>query len=122
VFRTLSFIANTQRYHGVGTWNDDGRNYDTATHVNDLAKFITSLNIGPVHLIGRSGRARLLLITALKNPALIRTLTLHEPSLLSVLPAGSAEEKPAREDVARYTAAAVAANKTGNPSNSAAVL
>jgi pimeloyl-ACP methyl ester carboxylesterase len=115
VAKRYRFIAYTQRYHGVGTWNDDGRNYDTATHVNDLAKFITSLNIGPVHLVGRSGGARVSLITALKNPALVRTLTLHEPSLLSVLPAGSAEEKAAREDVARYTAAAVAANKTGDP-------
>jgi pimeloyl-ACP methyl ester carboxylesterase len=55
------------------------------------------------------------LLAALKNPALVRTLTLHEPSLLSVLPAGSAEEKSAREEVARYTAAAAAANKAGDP-------
>jgi pimeloyl-ACP methyl ester carboxylesterase len=115
VARRYRFIAYTQRYHGVGAWSDDGKNYNTATHVDDLSKFITSLNAGPVHLVGRSGGARISLIAALKNPALVRTLTLHEPALLSVLPAGSAEEKAAREDVAKYTSAAIAANKTGDP-------
>ena len=37
------------------------------------------------------------------------------PALLSVLPVGGAEEKAAREDAARYTAAAVAANKADDP-------
>ena len=115
IAKRYRFISYTQRYHGVGAWSDDGKNYNTATHVDDLAKFITSLNVGPVHLVGRSGGARLSLIVALKNPALVRTLTLHEPALLSVLPAGSAEEKAAREDVAKYTSAAIAANKTGDP-------
>ena len=115
VAKRYRFIAYTQRYHGVGAWNDDGKNYNTTTQVDDLATFITSLNAGPVHLVGRSGGARVSLIAALKNPALVRTLTLHEPALLSVLPAGSAEEKAAREDVAKYTSAAIAANKTGDP-------
>jgi pimeloyl-ACP methyl ester carboxylesterase len=115
VAKRYRFIAYTQRYHGVGAWNDDGQNYNTATHADDLAKFITSLNAGPVHLVGRSGGARVSLLAALKNPALVRTLMLHEPSLLSVLPGGSAEEKSAREEVARYTAAAAAANKGGEP-------
>jgi pimeloyl-ACP methyl ester carboxylesterase len=115
VAKRYRFIAYTQRYHGIGAWTDDGKNYKTATHVDDLARFITSLNTGPVHLVGRSGGARVSLIAALKNPALVRTLTLHEPALLSVLPAGSAEEKAAREDVARYTSAAIVANKTGDP-------
>jgi pimeloyl-ACP methyl ester carboxylesterase len=115
VAKRYRFIAYTQRYHGVGAWNDDGKNYNTTTQVDDLATFITSLNAGPVHLVGRSGGARVSLIAALKNPALVRTLTLHEPALLSVLPVGGAEEKAAREDAARYTAAAVAANKAGDP-------
>src|SRR5262245_30364652 len=113
VAKRYRFIVYTQRYHGFGAWNDDGKNYNTATQVDDLAKFITSLNAGPVHLVGRSGGARVSLITALKNPTLVRTLTLHEPALLSVLPAGGAEEKAAREDAARYAAAAVVANKAG---------
>jgi alpha/beta hydrolase fold len=38
------FIAYTQRYHGVGPWKDDGKDYSTATHADDLAKLIMSLN------------------------------------------------------------------------------
>jgi pimeloyl-ACP methyl ester carboxylesterase len=54
VAKRFRFIAYTQRYHGVGAWKDDGQEYSTATHADDLAKFITSLNVGPVHLVGRS--------------------------------------------------------------------
>jgi pimeloyl-ACP methyl ester carboxylesterase len=50
VARRYRFIAYTQRYHGVGAWKDDGKEYSTATHANDLAKFITSLNVGSVLL------------------------------------------------------------------------
>ena len=46
VAKRYRFIAYTQRYHGVGVWKDDGQEYSTATHADDLAKFITSLNVG----------------------------------------------------------------------------
>jgi pimeloyl-ACP methyl ester carboxylesterase len=57
VAKRYRFIAYTQRYHGVGAWKDDGKEYSTATHADDLAKFITSLNVEPVHLVGRSAAA-----------------------------------------------------------------
>jgi pimeloyl-ACP methyl ester carboxylesterase len=115
IAKRYRFIAYTQRYHGVGAWKDDGKEYSVATDVDDLAKFITSLNAGPVHLVGRSGGGARAMIVALKNPALVRTLTLHEPALLSVLPADSAEGKAAREDRAKFSSAAIAANKAGDP-------
>jgi pimeloyl-ACP methyl ester carboxylesterase len=115
VAKRYRFIAYTQRYHGTNPWPDDGKNFSVATHVDDLARFITSLNVGPVHLVGRSGGATRAMIAALQNPALVRTLTLHEPSLLSVLPPASAEGKAAREDWAKMSAAAIAANKAGDP-------
>src|SRR5689334_7864560 len=37
-------------------WPVDGKNYSIRTHVVDLAKFITSLNAAPVHLVGWSHR------------------------------------------------------------------
>ena len=111
------FIAYTQRYHGVGAWNnnDNGKQYSVATHVDDLAKFITLLNAGPVHLVGRSGGGAVAMVAALKNPALVRTLTMHEPAAPFVLPAESAERKAAREDNAKWTSAAREANKAGDP-------
>jgi pimeloyl-ACP methyl ester carboxylesterase len=54
-------------------------------------------------------------ILALKNPELVRTLTLHEPGLPSALAADSAEGKAAREDSAKFTAAARASIKDGDP-------
>jgi pimeloyl-ACP methyl ester carboxylesterase len=115
VAKRYRFIAYTQRYHGVGAWKDDGQEYSTATHADDLDKFITSLKVGPVHLVGRSAGGRIAMTAALKNPALVRTLTLHEPEAPSVLPAGSAEEKAAREDQAKFYSAAIEANTAGDP-------
>ena len=115
VAKRYRFIAYTQRYHGVGAWKDDGKEYSTATHADDLAKFITSLNLGLVHVVGRSSGGRVAMTAALRNPALVRTLTLHEPEAPSVLPADSAEGKAAREDQAKFYSAAIEANKAGDP-------
>jgi pimeloyl-ACP methyl ester carboxylesterase len=82
--------------------------------VNDLASFIASLNAGPVHLVGRSGGGGRAMTVALKNPAMVRTLTLHEPVLLSVLDADGAEGKAAREDQAMFLSVAIAASKAGD--------
>jgi pimeloyl-ACP methyl ester carboxylesterase len=85
------------------------------THADDLAEFITSLNAGPVHLVGRSGGGAVAMVAALKNPALVRTLTMHEPAALFALPAESAERKAAREDSAKWASAAREASKAGDP-------
>ena len=65
---------------------------------DDLTKFITSLNAGPVHLVSWSYGGLIAMSTALENPKLVRSLILYEPSVISVLPAESAEGKVARED------------------------
>ena len=52
IAKRYRFIAYTQRYFGTEPWPDEGKNFSIATHANDLAKFITSLNAGPVHLVG----------------------------------------------------------------------
>jgi pimeloyl-ACP methyl ester carboxylesterase len=109
IAKRYRFIAFTQRYFGTDEWPDDGRNFSVATHADDLAAFITSLNAGPVHLIGRSYGGGVAASMALKNPTLVRTLTLHEPALLSVLPADSEEGKAAREDRKKFVGSAVAA-------------
>jgi pimeloyl-ACP methyl ester carboxylesterase len=115
ITKRYRFIAYTLRYHGVGAWKDDGKEYSAATHADDLAKFITSLNSGSVHLVGRSGGSALAMNVTLKNPALVRTLTVHEPALMSVLPTDSEEGKAARENQAKISAPAMAANKAGDP-------
>ena len=114
IARRYRFIAYTQRYFGIGPWPDDGKNFSVATDADDLAKFITSLNDGPVHLVTRSRGGTVAIAMALKYPALVRSLTLHEPGLFSMLPADSAEGKAAREHQSKYVAPAVAATKAGD--------
>jgi pimeloyl-ACP methyl ester carboxylesterase len=109
IAKRYRFIAYTQRYFGTDTWADDGKNFNVPTHADDLARFITSLNTGPVHLVSRSYGGGVAAIAALKNPSLVRTLTVHEPALLSVLPTDSEEGKAAREDRNRFVGPAVAA-------------
>src|SRR5262245_53430931 len=112
------FIAYTQRYFGTEPWPDDGKNFSIATLADDLATFITSLNAGPVHLVGWSYGGAVAMQAAVKNPSLVRSLILYEPaaviSVISVLPADSAEGKSAREDQSKMIAPAIAANKAGD--------
>jgi pimeloyl-ACP methyl ester carboxylesterase len=114
ITKRYRLIAYTQRYFGTGPWPDDGRHFSVATHADDLAKLIIALNVGPVHLVGRSYGGLVAATVAVKHPSLVRTLTLHEPALLSVVPADSPEGKAARDDRAKFTSAALAANKAGD--------
>jgi pimeloyl-ACP methyl ester carboxylesterase len=98
IAKRYQFIAYTQRYYGTEPWPDDGKNFSVTTHADDLVRFITSLNLGPVHLISRSAGGAVAMAAALNDPSLIRSLTLHEPALISVLPPQTEEGKAARED------------------------
>ena len=115
IAKKYRFIALTQRYFGTGPWKDDGREFSVATFADDLAKFITSLDAGPVHLVGWSFGGQVAATAAVNNPSLIRSLMLYEASVISVLPAGSAEGKAAREDRGRIFAPAVAASRADDP-------
>jgi len=95
------FVAYTQRYFGTKPWPDEGKNYSITTHADDLCKFITSLNAGPVHLVGWSHGGVVAVTAALSDPSLVRSLILYEAGLVSVLPADSPEGKIAREDRAK---------------------
>jgi pimeloyl-ACP methyl ester carboxylesterase len=87
------FIAYTYRYHGTEPWPDDGKHYSGATHAADLTAFLTNLKAGPVHLVGLSFGGFLGAIVAAEHPELIRSLTLAEPGLFSLLT--DPEDKPA---------------------------
>jgi pimeloyl-ACP methyl ester carboxylesterase len=115
IAKRYRFIAYTQRYFGTEPWPDEGKNYSIATHANDLAKFITALNTGPVHLVGWSHGGVVAAIAAISDPSLVRSLILYEAGIISVLPAGSPEGKIAREDRARMFGPVVAAaSETGD--------
>jgi pimeloyl-ACP methyl ester carboxylesterase len=108
------FIAYTQRYFGTKPWPDEGKNFSIATHADDLAKFITSLNAGPVHLVGWSHGGLVAVTAALSDPSLVRSLILYEAIIMSVLPAESPEGKIAREDRAKMAGPYIAMAKAGD--------
>ena len=93
VAKNHRFVAYTLRYHGTGTWPDDGKQYSTEVHAADLAAFIAGLKAGPVHLVGLSYGGLLAAIVATRDATLIRSLTLAEPALFELL-AERAEDKP----------------------------
>lgn len=79
------FVAYSYRYHGAGPWPDNGGHYSAETHAADLAALITGLKAGPVHLVGLSYGGALAVMVALEHPQLVRTLTLAEPGLMSLI-------------------------------------
>ena len=122
IAKRYRFIAYTQRYFGTEPWPDEGKNYSIATHADDLAKFITALNAGPVHLVGWSYGGVVAATAAISDPSLVRSLILYEAFMLSVLPAESPEGKIAREDRARMFGSIAAASKAGDVTGAAKLL
>jgi len=64
---------------------NDSNDYSVTAHAKDLTQFIKILDIGPVHLVGHSKGAFTSLLTALEHPELLRSLTLGEPPVMSLL-------------------------------------
>jgi pimeloyl-ACP methyl ester carboxylesterase len=122
VAKKYRFIAYTQRYHGTGAWNDDGKKYSVATHADDLAKFISALNAGPAHVVGWSYGGQVAIIAAQNTPSLVRSLILYESGPASVLAPDSPEAKTAAEDRAKFTAPAMAALKAGDAMQAAGLF
>ena len=92
------------------------------TLADDLAKFIATLNAGPVHLVGWSYGGQVTTTAAVKNPSLVRSLILYEASIASMLPTDSAEGKAARDERAKMFAPAIAAAKAGDHVQAAKLL
>jgi pimeloyl-ACP methyl ester carboxylesterase len=107
------FVAYSYRYHGTVPWPDDGKQYSAETHASDLAALITGLKAGPVHLVGLSYGGLVSAIVATKQPQLVRTLTLAEPALFSLL-AEFPEGKAALEQWSAGAAPMLAAVKSGD--------
>ena len=83
------------------------------THAADLAAFLQGLKSGPVHVVGLSYGGLLAAMVALKEPQLIRTLTLAEPGLFSLL-AEKPDAAPVVEQWAKGIEPMAAAMKTGD--------
>lgn len=64
---------------------DSAADYSVNAHASDLAEFIKALNLGTVHLVGHSYGAYTALMTTMEHPELVRSLTLGEPPVFSLI-------------------------------------
>jgi pimeloyl-ACP methyl ester carboxylesterase len=64
---------------------NDSADYTVTPHAKDLSELIKALNLAPVHLIGHSYGAFTALLTAMEHPEQVRSLTLGEPPVTSLL-------------------------------------
>ena len=79
-------IAYSRRYaYPNNQTSNDSADYTPAIHAKDLAEFIRSLNIGPVHLVGHSYGAYTALLTTMEHPELVKTVMLGEAPVIPLL-------------------------------------
>lgn len=77
-------IAYSRRYNSPNT-NAMRPGHSAIEDADDLATFIKTLNLGPVHIVGHSYGALTTLFLATRHPELLRTIVLAEPPAVSLL-------------------------------------
>lgn len=78
------FIAYDQRYFGPAKWLGEAGGFSVATHAEDLAAVIDSLDAGPVHLVTWSYGGLVGLRAAMRHPDKFRSITHFEPTVSSL--------------------------------------
>ena len=64
---------------------NDLADYSVVPQAKDLAEFIKALDLRSVHLVGHSYGASIALLATMDHPELVRSLTLGEPPVFSLL-------------------------------------
>jgi pimeloyl-ACP methyl ester carboxylesterase len=125
------YVAYSRRYHYPNPWPGDGSDYSYQLHEQDLVAFIRALNAGPVHLVGTSYGAAVVLLAVLDHPELVKSAVIGEPGslfpdLITGQPSASALLEKRAEEGREMRAAAnagdmeratelLAASVTGDP-------
>ncbi|PSL02268.1 alpha/beta fold hydrolase [Cecembia rubra] len=78
-------ITYSRRYNFPNDNQLEVNSFSAKTEAEDLARFITDLKLGPVHVVGHSFGGLISLFLTKSNPELVRSLTLSEPALISWL-------------------------------------
>ena len=105
------FMAYTHRHFGSAPWPQD-KPFSRDVHTADLVAILRKLN-EPVHLVGWSYSGGIVLRAAMDVPDLVRTVTVYEPSLSSILP-DTPENKALLEAFSHGFAEAYATAKAGD--------
>lgn len=77
-------ITYSRRYNSPNT-NAITPGHSAIADADDLAAFIKTLNLGPVHIVGHSYGAFAALFLATRHPELLRTIVLAEPPAVALL-------------------------------------
>jgi pimeloyl-ACP methyl ester carboxylesterase len=78
-------IAYSRRYAWPNSEVPNGVDDQMWPHVDDLAELITKLDAAPAHLVGNSWGGFICLLTAMRHPELVRSITVEEPAVLPLL-------------------------------------
>ena len=101
---------------------NEANDYSVTAHSKDLTQFLKTLDIGPVHLVGHSYVAFTSLMTALEHPELLRSLTLGEPPVMSLLHNIPDGDKIGNDFVAKVFMATAEAFKNNNDKKAAEIF
>ena len=71
-------IALTQRYFGQPPLTDESHQFGISVHYQDIVTFIEQLEVAPVHLVGWSYGADIVLNVAVNRPDLLKSVFLYE--------------------------------------------
>jgi pimeloyl-ACP methyl ester carboxylesterase len=77
-------IAYSRRYARPNPDIEPGADDQMLPHVDDLTALLRALDAAPAHLVGHSWGAFICLLTAIRQPQLVRSLVLAEPPVLSL--------------------------------------
>jgi pimeloyl-ACP methyl ester carboxylesterase len=77
-------IAYSRRYARPNQDIEPGADDQMLPHVDDLGALLRMLDAAPAHLVGHSWGAFICLLTAIRQPQLVRSLVLAEPPVLSL--------------------------------------
>jgi pimeloyl-ACP methyl ester carboxylesterase len=77
-------IAYSRRYARPNEDIEPGADDQMLPHVDDLVAFLRVLAAAPAHLVGHSWGAFICLLTAIRDPRLVRSLVLAEPPVLTL--------------------------------------
>lgn len=108
------FMAYTHRHFGATHWPQD-KPFSRDVHTADLVAILQTLN-EPIHLVGWSYSGGMVLRAAMTLPDLVRTVTVYEPSLNSILP-DTVQNKALLLAFGQGFAVAYAAAKAGDGAN-----
>jgi len=90
--RNHRVIALSRRYHWPNVLKEEPKDYTPQLHAEDVGAFIQALGLAPVHLVGHSYGGFICAYVAKDHPELVRSLTLIEPPIFSLL--SSHSERP----------------------------